>query len=387
MHKALSTLALLLALILPANGDAHLIDEVAESIVISIHTEDRLTFEAELAFHRARLQRYHTQAEQLGLPKARTDAAFSRRLQTSFSLVGCTWLSDKSESRNLGRGKFIAYRLRARCPVAKDAVTLRREDHDRAKTRTTLYITTQVGDGPVRRQLLPPRLAALSLPLTGATRAAPAPHGEEPGDEPQAAPTPGQPIDVSTLPPPNAQRGPSWLTPPPKALLLLWVEAGAKHLTGGPDHLALLLTLVLLGGSLASLAGRVILFSLGHVVAMAVAFALAVPTNVFSELAVAATVVWAGWVVWSRAAQPEAMGRVAMVFCGCVHGVAFGTELFMLMGSPDGLLWPLVGFGAGLDLAQLLYVGLLWAFWRMWPMGGRRAATRSSPRESPSPVW
>ncbi|HAN30946.1 MAG TPA: hypothetical protein DCQ06_05060, partial [Myxococcales bacterium] len=343
MRKFMQIIVGIILLALPALGCAHLIDEVAESIVVSIDSEDRTDFQIQLAFHKTRLERYHVQAEQLGLLQARTDAAFIRRLHRSFSVVGCSWAMPASVNvrQELGRNKFVAYRLRARCQSPQETLTFRREDHDRAKTRTTLYITTKLGEQPPKRHLMPPRLAAIALPLTDASAKALPIENETSEGKAFTSPTPGQPLRERVLPSTSKDDIPGWLVPPPLGLVRLWIEAGASHLLKGADHLALIFVLVVLGGGLRSLTGRVLAFSLGHLLTMALTMAAQLSTHLLSELAVALTVVWAGVRLFTDNRDRPAPSWVAMVICGCVHGVAFGGELYALMGSADGLLWPM----------------------------------------------
>ncbi len=379
-------------------AQAHLIDEVAESVVIALSTRDRATFEAQFVLHTERLEAYFDQAEQLGMGVARSDAAFARRLAAGFAFTGCTLApATAAVGRPVKGGVFRAFRLTVRCPKPVSALRLVRRDHDRARTRTTLYVTMRQGEAPARRLLLPPRLAALDIPLDGgrvdtqtpprATSEPPAPTrvqatpGVAQGDQRRDTerlqhPTPGDPVSVRALPRPGPPTAP-WrraLRPPPWSIVALWADAGARHLAGGLDHLLFLTALALAALRWRRLVLAAVCFSVGHLVTMALAIAFAWPSSPWVECAIGLSIAWAG--VGARAPGLSRSALVGAAAFGLVHGAAFGSELRHLIGGSEGLVWPLLSFGVGLDVAQTVWVTVGFALWT--PVRRRVATTRSA---------
>ncbi len=350
----------------PVAGHAHLIDEVAESIVVDIRTLDRRLFELTFVLHSERLEAYFHQAEQLGIDTKRSDLGFAQRLAAGFRFGACELkpAPTGAVARPVRGGRFRAFRLVARCDAPVEHALLARADYDRAKTRTTLYLTVRVGDTPTRRLLLPPRLSGLDVPLTGG-----APHTmaaspkRRAGPPAQRTPSPADPVDLSHLPT-AATATSAWrrsLTPPPARILQIWAESGARHLAGGLDHLLFLLALTLAALRYPRLVLGAMAFSVGHMLTMAAAIAWAWPPVAAIEVAIGLSIVWSAW----RARQPG-LGRAELLGAfafGLIHGTAFGTELRHLVGGSEGLLWPVLSFGVGLDVAQLLWISVAFVLW------------------------
>jgi hypothetical protein len=219
------------------------------------------------------------------------------------------------------------------------------------------------------------------------------------GLEAEAALTTGR-RRTELLPGSSERRRPSFLR---------FLETGMVHVAGGWDHMAFVVALMLLGGGLLQLAGIATGFTLGHSVSLGLAAAGVVRSNSAlvetmvglstAYVALECFYVWAGrsgrrrilifaialCVAVMAMAAPAApgwskvAGAGAALFCAChlllhsrgtvaarqrmavailfglVHGLAFaGAFAEELEGA--SLLVGLVGFNAGIELAQLCVV-------------------------------
>lgn len=151
--------------------------------------------------------------------------------------------------------------------------------------------------------------------------------------------------------------GPSWQE-------YLWL--GILHIVPrGLDHVLFVLGLFLLSARLAPLLWQVSAFTLAHTLTLALATlgVVQLPSRVV-EASIAASIAWVGavvvWRVWRRRPSDSGlMARVAVVFaCGLLHGLGFAGVLGDV-GLPEGELVPaLVGFNVGVELGQLLVIGV-----------------------------
>lgn len=388
--------AALWLLLSSAPGRAHLIDEIAVNILIDLHTEDGRDFALTYVLHDSQVEAYYRQAKAMGLAQERSDLDFAHRLAKAFRFDGCQAgpAEDGRVRVDFPRKGFTGFRLRLRCDAPQPTLQMTRVDYNRGKTRTTLYIAVRIGQRPARRVLVPPRLEAMGIPVAEDAGWAP-PEKEtprkrgkgpastlpEPPDPGLAGRLPSDPIDVSLLPSEGVEGLPRWrraLKPPPSDILLAWAEEGARHLALGPDHLLFLVAIALAAAGLTGLLGAVVAFSGGHMVSMALTLALDLPPSRLVEVLIAVSICWAGW----RARRPAGLLRWATVMgaglFGLVHGLGFGVGLKALVGGTDGIVWPIVSFGLGLDIAQTVWALALLAAWT--PV--RRALARTSP-----PSW
>jgi hypothetical protein len=196
---------------------------------------------------------------------------------------------------------------------------------------------------------------------------------------------------------------------------LRYVGLGTEHILIGYDHLAFLLSLILLGGGLRELAGVVTGFTLGHSVTLSLAALgwlqvdaslvealigfsialvaaenLAVRGGVHTGLARAAAGALAGLAGLAAAGWPESgppattlLGLALFSACylrladsagasrrfrpaitllfGLVHGFGFASVLAEIGLPEDRLLAGLVGFNLGVELGQLAVVAAIFA--------------------------
>lgn len=169
-----------------------------------------------------------------------------------------------------------------------------------------------------------------------------------------------QPVEIIVTRGPQSQ----WLkldaAHPDAALMPTWSERllsqagqGAQHILAGADHLVFLLLVLAAGLSLPALLGTLTAFTLGHAttLALAVFAGLSLPERVV-EPSIAATLVGMAW--FDARARASTARRMALVFaCALIHGLGLAQALEGLPIDTAGRVWALLGFNAGIELAQI----------------------------------
>jgi hypothetical protein len=135
-----------------------------------------------------------------------------------------------------------------------------------------------------------------------------------------------------------------------------FVRLGLEHIFTGADHLAFVLGLLLLGGSLWRVIGVVSSFTLAHSVTLALASLawVRLPASLVEPL-IAASIVWIAvenLVALRRGATREDRRPLLAFLFGLVHGFGFAGALAPLHLSAGGLATALLSFNAGVELGQ-----------------------------------
>ena len=161
-----------------------------------------------------------------------------------------------------------------------------------------------------------------------------------------------------------------------------FAPVGAEHVLFGLDHLAFLIGLVLLGGSLLRIVTIATMFVAGNAVALAMTMLnLLQPPARLIEPAIALSIVYVGadnlMVRGGRDMRPV----IALVF-GVIHGFWFANGLRAMDLPTRTIGWSLFSFDVGLDFAQVVVVlaagtGML-QLWLSRPELARRVATTAS---------
>ena len=170
-----------------------------------------------------------------------------------------------------------------------------------------------------------------------------------------------------------------------------FLRLGAEHIFQGSDHIAFLLGVLLLGGTVRQLLGIVTAFTAAHSLTLGVATLgwlvppprLIEPLIALSIVAVAVENLLALRAPLSTARVRSSIARrwrLTLGF-GLVHGFGFAGALRALE-LPRALLAPsLLTFNLGVELGQLVIVALAWPLLRwarglpgMWPAGMRWAS-------------
>jgi hypothetical protein len=170
-----------------------------------------------------------------------------------------------------------------------------------------------------------------------------------------------------------------------------FLRLGAEHIFQGSDHIAFLIGVLLLGGSLRQLVGIVTAFTVAHSLTLALAtLGWIVPPPRLIEPLIALSIVAVAVENLLALRAPLSAERVRAAIkhrwrltlgFGLVHGFGFASALRALE-IPRALLAPsLLTFNLGVELGQLVVVALAWPLlhWlrgvsRMWPAGVRWAS-------------
>lgn len=130
---------------------------------------------------------------------------------------------------------------------------------------------------------------------------------------------------------------------------------GIRHIFIGPDHIAFILGLILLGGSLLRLATIVTGFTIAHSLTLALAvLGIFAPSPKIIEPLIALSIVVIG-IENLRPAHPDRRAHIAFGF-GFIHGFAF-AEVLRDFGLPRAVLGvSLFSFNLGVEVAQLSIV-------------------------------
>ncbi|MGH7820214.1 MAG: HupE/UreJ family protein, partial [Candidatus Binatia bacterium] len=204
-----------------------------------------------------------------------------------------------------------------------------------------------------------------------------------------------------------------------------YARLGVEHILGGFDHLAFVLALILVAGSLGGVARVVTGFTIAHSLTLALAAtgvvrpdaaptealiglsialvavenlwlegtrAAAVPTVLALGLALTAFLAAAGigsvpaltlagfalftvcyFALLERSRRPETLRGVVAFLFGLLHGFGFAAVLVEAGLPPERLARALLGFNTGVELGQLAVVAPLWAFLRALSGERRRA--------------
>lgn len=146
---------------------------------------------------------------------------------------------------------------------------------------------------------------------------------------------------------------------------------GAKHMMTGYDHLLFLFGVIFFLYRLKDVSIYVTLFAVGHIITLL--------SGVLMEISISAYIIDAiiGFSVAYKALdnmgafqrwfgyQPNT--KAATFIFGLFHGFGLATKILDYQLSPDGLLANLISFNVGVELGQVLALGLILiaiTFWR-----------------------
>ena len=143
---------------------------------------------------------------------------------------------------------------------------------------------------------------------------------------------------------------------------LRFVRLGVEHIFTGADHLAFLLGLLLLGGTLRAVVKIVTSFTVAHSISLALATlgVLSPPSRLIEPL-IAASVVFVAlenlWALRQQTAESALSHRWLLTFgFGLVHGFGFADALRELHLPRESLLGALLTFNLGVEAGQLSLV-------------------------------
>jgi hydrogenase/urease accessory protein HupE len=144
-----------------------------------------------------------------------------------------------------------------------------------------------------------------------------------------------------------------------RAVVQRFLPSGIHHILIGPDHILFLVGLLLTGGTVRRLLLIITAFTLAHSVTLSLAaLRIVMPPAWIVEPAIALSIVYVGIDNLIRGDGPDARAWIAFGF-GFVHGFGFANVLAEMELPPRALGWSLVSFNVGVEIGQVLIVGLV----------------------------
>lgn len=151
---------------------------------------------------------------------------------------------------------------------------------------------------------------------------------------------------------------------------LPFLYLGAKHMFTGYDHLLFLLGVIFFLYRPRDIVLYVTLFTIGH--SMTLLLGVALDWSVSSHLVdalIGLSVVYKGFeniggFRYLVGYEPDT--RLAVMVFGLCHGLGLATRLQAYMGDGEGLWTNLLGFNIGVELGQLLALGLILSLLLLW---------------------
>ncbi|MGQ3017238.1 HupE/UreJ family protein [Phenylobacterium sp.] len=153
-----------------------------------------------------------------------------------------------------------------------------------------------------------------------------------------------------------------------------FVYLGAKHMVTGYDHLLFLAGVIFFLYRLKDISIYVTMFAVGHSATLLLGVLTGVSVNAYLiDAIIGLSVVYkaldnlGAFQRWFGV-QPNT--KVATLIFGLFHGFGLATKLQDFELSPDGLLANLIAFNIGVEIGQLLALGLIliaMGFWRRTP--------------------
>ncbi|MBR9814604.1 HupE/UreJ family protein [bacterium] len=157
--------------------------------------------------------------------------------------------------------------------------------------------------------------------------------------------------------------------------LIPFLYLGAKHMVTGYDHLLFLLGVIFFLYRARDVALYVTLFSIGHSATLLFGVLSGAHVNPYLvDAIIGLSVVYKGFdnIGGFRTCfgfQPSA--RAAVLLFGLVHGFGLATKLQDLSLSPDGLVPNMLAFNVGVELGQLLALGVILIVMTSWRQSSR----------------
>lgn len=136
---------------------------------------------------------------------------------------------------------------------------------------------------------------------------------------------------------------------------------GTVHMLGGFDHLLFVLGIVILFAQAGNVLKAVTLFTLGHSTTLIAATALGLKLDpALIDAVIGLSVAYVAWeIAVSRETGPNVRRtRIAVFIFGLIHGLGLSTRLQDLGLPSDGLLWRVASFNVGVEVGQVVALGL-----------------------------
>jgi hypothetical protein len=152
-----------------------------------------------------------------------------------------------------------------------------------------------------------------------------------------------------------------------------YVYLGAKHMVTGYDHLLFLAGVIFFLYRLKDVALYVTLFAIGHSTTLLLGVLAGWHVDAYLvDAVIGLSVVYKAFenLGGFRRLGFEPNMKAAVLFFGFFHGLGLATKLQDLALSRDGLVTNMVAFNVGVELGQLLALGLMLIVFNLWRRSG-----------------
>ena len=152
-----------------------------------------------------------------------------------------------------------------------------------------------------------------------------------------------------------------------------YVYLGAKHMVTGYDHLLFLAGVIFFLYRLKDVALYVTLFAIGHSTTLLLGVLAGWHVDAFLvDAVIGLSVVYKAFenIGGFRRLGFEPSTRAAVLFFGFFHGLGLATKLQDLALSRDGLVTNMISFNVGVEIGQLLALGLMLIAFNLWRRSG-----------------
>ena len=152
-----------------------------------------------------------------------------------------------------------------------------------------------------------------------------------------------------------------------------YVYLGAKHMVTGYDHLLFLAGVIFFLYRLKDVALYVTLFAIGHSTTLLLGVLAGWHVDAFLvDAVIGLSVVYKAFenIGGFRRLGFEPSTKAAVLFFGFFHGLGLATKLQDLALSRDGLVTNMVSFNVGVEIGQLLALGLMLIAFNLWRRSG-----------------
>ena len=154
-------------------------------------------------------------------------------------------------------------------------------------------------------------------------------------------------------------------------MLLPFIYLGAKHMVTGYDHLLFLFGVIFFLYRLKDVSIYVTLFAVGHSVTLLTGVLMNVSVNAYIiDAIIGFSIVYKAldnMGAYQRWFGFQPSTKIATLVFGLFHGFGLATKILEYKISPDGLIPNLFAFNVGVELGQLIALGLIlivMGFWR-----------------------
>lgn len=153
-----------------------------------------------------------------------------------------------------------------------------------------------------------------------------------------------------------------------------YVYLGAKHMVTGYDHLLFLAGVIFFLYRLKDVAIYVTLFAVGHSTTLLLGVLGGWHVDAYLvDAVIGLSVVYKAFenLGGFRRLGIEPDTRAAVLFFGFFHGLGLATKLQDLALSRDGLVANMISFNVGVEIGQLLALGVILIAFNVWRRSGR----------------